>query len=169
MRLLRKRRRGATITEVATASTIFVLMLGGLVSIGMQASTGWATGTSQVMADDAASTAVQAITRDVRDGLSCAVNIGGDEVTVTLPEINAQGDYDRYTSGVQVRYYLSGGKLYRQAGVASATVLCRNVSSVRFEQTAGKIAMRITSQKQNGNRSATTTLTTEVGLRNEPI
>jgi len=162
-------RRGATLAEVATASMVFLLMLGGLVSIGVQASNGWANGTSEVMADDSASSALQAITRDVRNGLRCTVNEAHSEVTVTMPYVNAQGDYDRYNDGSDVKYYVSAGKLYRQAGVSSPTVLSRNVTSIQFVDSGGELQVQITCQRQNGNRSATTVLTTQVGLRNEPV
>jgi hypothetical protein len=169
MKIRMTRRRGATIAEVLVASAVLLLMLGGVVSIGVQSSDGWAMGTSQVLADDSASSALQAITRDVRDGISCVVNTAKTEATVTLPEINAQGDYDRFSDGSIVRYYLSAGKLYRQVDGGIATVLTRNVTAVRFEELAGKIQLEITRQKQNGNRSATTTLKTQVALRNEPV
>jgi hypothetical protein len=163
------RRRGASLTEVVTASTVFMLLLGGVVGIGVQASNGWARGTSQVMADDAASSALQAITRDVRDGVSCVVGSSGAEITVTMPLVNSQGDFDRFETGDQVRYYLSSGKLYRQAGITSARVLARNVTSIRFQDLGGRISVEITSQRQSGNRTSTTRLTTQISLRNEPV
>lgn len=166
---IRSMRRGATLAEVATASSVFVLMLGGLVSIGVHASDGWANGTSQVMADDSASTAIQAISRDVRDGIDCEVNESSTEVEVQLPEINAQGDYNRFEVGSEVRYYLYGGKLYRQVDGGASSVLTRNVTAVRFEELAGKLHIEITSEKVNGNKSWRTTLKTQVAMRNEPV
>lgn len=163
----RRIRRGATLIEVATASLIFVLMLTGLVAVGMQAGWGWASGASQVMVNDASSTAIQAIARDVRNGIRCSVSADGKQATVTMPYVNSEGDYDRYTDGNQITYYVSSGTLMRQVGSAAATALARNVTSVSFQALTGKLLIQITSQRRNGNRSAATTLSTQVAFRND--
>ena len=167
--ILRSSRRGATLPEVLTASAIFLMMLGGLISVGSEASVGWANGASRVMADDSASSAIQVMTSEVRAGLRLTVNAAGTEATVVMPYVNAQGDYDRFTDGGSVRYYASSGKLYRQVGTTGPTVLSRNVARARFEDAGGRLQIEIVSERHNGNRSATTTLTTQIALRNDPI
>lgn len=160
-------RRGITIPEVITSSVLFVLLLAGLLSIGVQASSQWSRGTSRVIVDDAASMAVQAIARDVRDGLSCTTNGDGAEVTVVMPLVNAQGDFDRFTDGVAVRYYRSGTTLYRKPGEGTPQVLGKRISRVHFAVEDGRLVIELTTRQQLGARVEETQLATQISLRNE--
>jgi hypothetical protein len=128
----------------------------------------WSFGSSKVMADNDAGLALQALSREIRGGVRASVDAGGGTLTVVMPYVNAQSDYDRFRDGVTVRYYSQNGKLWRQSGVASATVLAKKINWVSFVVNGSQIQIRTNSTQQYGTRSGNTTLTTQVTLRNEP-
>jgi hypothetical protein len=162
-----KLRRGVSITEAVVASFVFMIMLAGLVGMGVNAMNQWSFGSSKVMADNDAILALQALSRDVRGGIRATVDANGTTLSVVMPAVNSQGDYDRFTDGVTVNYYAQNGKLWRQSGVASATVLAKKINSATFAVSGSQIQIRTTSTQQYGTRSGNTTLTTQITLRNE--
>ena len=162
-----KMRRGITVAETITAGALFVLLLAGLVSLNSGAAAAWSIGSSQMMADNNASLALQKLTTEIRDGQSASVDTTGTRLTVTFPAITADGDYDRSGAGNTIVYFLSGTSLTRQQGTASA-VLCKNVNSVQFAVSGGQVQVTLTSRQQNGTQARLTTLTSPVSLRNQP-
>jgi hypothetical protein len=148
-------------------STMFAMSLTGLVSVGVTAGTQWSIGSSRMMADNNASLALQSCARDIRDGLRATVSTNGRELTVVMPAVNLEGDFDRLTDGDVIRYYLSNGLLFRQRGTRTPIVLGKNLTALQFEVDRTKISIQLTTQQKNGNRVGETTLNTEVTLRNE--
>ncbi len=163
-------RRGASALEILSIAGVLLVVLGGLISLGTNSATEYALGASKIMADTDASLTLQKLVREVRDGISATVD-SPTSLTVVLPSVNAQGDYDRYTPGVSVRYYLNNKTLYRQAGTADAVVLGRNIRNLVFssESTpAGpRLKVALTCRQQVGTRKKETVLSSAVTLRNE--
>lgn len=162
-----KTRRGITVAETITAGALFVLLLAGLIALNSGAASAWSIGSSQMMADNNASLALQKLTTEIRDGESASVDATGTRLTVTFPSVTADGDYDRGGTGNTLVYSLSGTSLTRQQGTANA-VLCRNVNSVQFAVSGGQVQVTLTSRQQNGTQARLTTLTSPVSLRNQP-
>jgi hypothetical protein len=161
-------RRGVSITEAVIASFVFMIMLAGLVGMGVNAMNQWSFGSSKVMADNDAVLALQALSREVRSGIRASVDSTGGHLTVVMPYVNSQGDYDRFRDGLTVRYYSQNGKLWRQSGVASATVMAKKINWVSFAMNGSQVQIRTNSTQQYGTRTGNTTLTTQITLRNEP-
>lgn len=159
-------RRGVSLPEVITAAAMFFVLLTGLVTMSLNSGLEWCYGTAKIRADDSASLAIQDLAREIRNGTSATVDTTGTQLTVQFPATNSQGDFDRDTAGTVYRYYLSSGRLCRQQGSASAVVLARNVTGLRFGVDGDEVSLQVTSQQQAGSRSGTTSLNTRVALRN---
>ena len=161
-------RRGATLPEVLIVSAVLILMLTALLRLSTAATNDWASGTSKMMADSDASLAFQRLAGEVRLGLRASVNSSGTELTVVLPATNSQGDYDRFTEGASVRYFLLNGKLQRRVGTQTATVLGKNITDLKFTGSGLQIGLALTSRQKTGTKTGKTTYTTQVTLRNQP-
>ena len=168
MKTTLKRRRGVSIVEAVISSFVLVIMLVGLAGMGVNALNQWSFGSSKVLADNDAVLALQNLSREVRAGVRATVSQDLGTLTVVMPYVNGQGDYDRFRDGVTVRYYSSDGKLWRQSGTASATALSKKVNWVSFSANGSQIQIQVNSRQQYGRRVGDTTLTTQVTLRNEP-
>jgi hypothetical protein len=164
----KSRRRGATLPEVLTVSAMLVMLLSGVVTMGVNASTEWSNGSSKLIADNDASLALQALGRDVRDGIRASTDSTGSTLYVVLPYVNGQGDFDRFVDGDTVQYYLSSGNLFRKQGTAGADLLAENVTGLVFSVDGSVVDIQLTSRKQMGTKTGVTTLNTQVMLRNEP-
>jgi Tfp pilus assembly protein PilV len=162
-----KHRRGVTITEVVIASFIFLLLLTGLVGMSMNALSQWSHGSSKVSADNDAVAAMQRLTTEIRSGSRAYSGSGGGVLTLVMPSVNAQGDYDRFTDGATVYYYASNGRLWRYAN-GSAAVIAKKINWVSFAVNGSLVQIRTNSRQQLGTKIGDTTLTTQVTLRNEP-
>lgn len=160
-------RRGATLIEILVVSALFLTLLSSLLTMGMTATTGYSANSSKMMADDNASLALQRMTQEIRSGLRVTVDANAEGVTVVMPRVNSEGDYDRFSDGIQVRYYLEGGRLYRKQGLGTPTIAGRNVSAARFSMEGTQLDIELTCSQKIGTRQGTTTLATEVTLRNE--
>jgi hypothetical protein len=108
--------------------------------------------------------ALQKAAREIADGKSAAVNSG--VLTVQLPLVNAQGNYERASNGDQIKLYLSGGKLYKQVNTSTATVLMKDVASASFTVSNNMVTLAITGQGQTGSKVSQTQMTQVVALRN---
>lgn len=164
----RKLRRGVTLAEVVVAAFVFLLMLSGLVGMGISALNQWSFGSSKVMADNDAVLAMQLLSSEIRNGIRASTDTSGGTLSVVLPAANSVGDYDRFTEGVTVRYYVLNGKLMRQQGVATAAVLARKINSVKFAVNGAQVEVQTNSRQQYGTKIGDTTLKTQITLRNEP-
>ncbi len=159
--------RGATLIEVLIVASLFLVVLGGLLSMGLTATTSYSLNGSKMMADDSASMALQRLSQEVRTGLRVTVDADAQGLTVVMPAVNSQGDYDRYNDGAQIRYYLNAGRLYRKVGTANATVVGKNITVGRFTLDGSQLGIHLTCAQQIGNRQGTTSLATEITLRNQ--
>lgn len=166
-RTQRRHRRGTTITEVVIASFVFLILLTGLVGMSMNALSQWSYGSSKLNADNDAVVAMQKLTTDVRSGTRALTSGSGSVLALVLPVINAQGDYDRFTEGSTVYYYVSSGKLWKLAN-GNATVIGKKINWVSFAVNGSQVQIRTNSRQQVGTKIGDTTLTTQVTLRNEP-
>jgi hypothetical protein len=162
----RSMRRGSSVTEVILMSGIMFLMLAALVTLSINIGRQWASGSSKMMSDGSASLALQTVAQEIRDGIRASVS--GGTLTVVMPYVNAQGDYDRYTDGTSVQYYLSGGKLYRQRGSATPSVVSTRVTAVAFTVNGEQVTLQMTAKRTSGTKTSTSTYRTQVTLRNLP-
>lgn len=162
-----KQRRGITITEVVIASFIFLILLIGLVGMSISALSQWSYGSSKVNADSDAMLAMQKLSTEIRSGTRAYVSSGGGTLTLIMPSVNAQGDYDRFTEGATVYYYASNGKLWRYANGSAATI-AKKINWVSFAVNGSQVQIRTNSRQQYGTKIGDTTLTSQVELRNEP-
>lgn len=162
------RRRGATLPEIIITAGLFLLLLTALVAMSMGASKSYSLDSSKMMADDSASVAVQSMVREIRAGLRTSLS-DSSSLTVVLPYVNEQGDYDRTRDGDTIYFYLSDGKLFRKRNVEDARMLARGITLLEFSKNGKELAIKVTTQQQIGTRMATTTLDSQVVLRNEPL
>lgn len=165
--MITRNTRGATLIEILIVSALLLVVLGGILSMGLTAATSYSLNGSKMMADDSASLALQRMSQEVRTGLRVTVDADAQGLTVVMPAVNGQGDYDRYYDGALVRYYLHAGRLYRKEGTAEATVVGRHVSAGRFTLDGTQLGIHLTCAQQIGNRKGSTTLATEITLRNQ--
>ena len=161
-------RRGATIPEVITVAILSVVLLTGMITMAVNASTEWSMGSSQVWADNDASMALQNLVRDAREGISLRIAAEGTELFVRMPALSGN-EYNRYALGPEVRYYRdSMNRLVRQIGSGTPRVLGENVTRIRFvEVTNSAVAVQLTSTQRNGMHDRTSELNTQIALRNE--
>jgi hypothetical protein len=105
------RRRGVTLVEAVIGSGLLLLVAAGVVALSVAGTNAWSSNSSQMMADGSASMALQRLSQEVRSGLRASVSPDGTRLSVVLPWRNSEGDYDRFTDGATVTYYLSGTDL----------------------------------------------------------
>jgi hypothetical protein len=165
-----KFRRAFSVTEALTASTVLVFVLSGVFAVGIGSAREWASDTSRMVSDNDASLAIQTLSKDVQAGLSASVGTAGSSLTIVLPLVNAQGDYDRYLNGNTVTYThdATAQLLYRRVNGGTAQAIARRVTSVQFALNGQRVTFILHSRKQVGPKVSTTVLTTEVYLRNTP-
>jgi hypothetical protein len=158
--------RGATLPEIITVAALAVVLLTGMVTMAVNASTEWSRGSSQVSADDSASMALQNLVRDAREGISLRTAVDGTELFVRMPA-GAGTEYNRYTPGAEVRYYRDSlNRLMRQGG-GTTRMLGEGVARIRFiELTNGSVAVQLTSTQRNGTSERSSRLDTQITLRN---
>jgi len=168
MHRLHRTRRGISIPEVVIATFCLVLMLTGLVGMTVNGLKQWSFGSSKLMADNDAVLAIQALSNEIRSGIRAYTDTAGTTLTVVLPSVNAQGDYDRFSEGSSVSYYVSSGKLWRKVGTASATVLSRKINTVKFVVDGALVKVTTNSRQQYGTKVGDTTMSTQITLRNLP-
>jgi Tfp pilus assembly protein PilV len=168
VKTLLRNRRGISVPEVVVATFCLVLMLTGLVGMTVNGLKQWSFGSSKLMADNDAVMAVQALSNEIRNGIRAYTDDPGTTLTVVLPLVNAQGDYDRFTEGFSVSYYVSNGKLWRKVGTDTATVLARKINSVTFAVDGAQVKVTTNSRQQYGTKVGDTTMTTQITLRNQP-
>lgn len=161
-------RRGVTVAEALTAAGAFTFMLGGLVTLFSGTNRGWAGDTSKMTADNGASLALQIIAKDVHAGQTAVTNASGSQLTLTFPALDSNQDYDRYNTGAVMVYYVSNNKLYRQQGTTTPLLLAPYVDSAFFSVVGSQVSIQLTRTQKTGNKTGTTTFSTQVYLRNEP-
>jgi prepilin-type N-terminal cleavage/methylation domain-containing protein len=158
------RRSGMTLVEVMTAVGIIAMLTSALMSLFISALWSWDKGSGKGQGDTTASLALQKVVRAIGDGMSASVSSG--QLTVQLPLVNNQGDYDRTQNGNTVKIYLTSPKLYQQINSGTATVLSTNITAATFSVSNGSVTISLTGQGQTGQRVMTTQLSQVVALRN---
>jgi len=149
------------------ATLVFLLMLTGLIGMSSNALAQWSFGSSKVNADNDAVVAMQKLTTEIRSGTRAMATSNGSVLALVMPAVNAQGDYDRFTEGATIYYYVSSGKLWRLGG-GNATVIAKKINWVSFAVNGSQVQIKTNSRQQIGTKIGDTTLTTQVLLRNEP-
>jgi prepilin-type N-terminal cleavage/methylation domain-containing protein len=160
----RRWRAGMTLVEVMIALGIIAILTSALMSLFMSALWSWDQGSSKGQGDTAVSLAVQKVIRAIADGMTASVSSG--QLTVQLPLVNNQGDYDRTQNGNTVKIYLTGTTLYEQINSATATTLSTNITAAAFSVSSSSVTVTLTAKGQTGERVMTTQLSQGVALRN---
>jgi hypothetical protein len=160
----RRSRAGMSLVEAMTALGIIAILTSALMSLFMSALWSWDKGSSKGQGDTAVSLAVQKVIRAIADGMSASVS--GGQLTVQLPLVNNQGDYDRTQNGNTVKIYLTGTTLYQQINAGTATALSTNVTAAAFSVSSNSVTVTLTAKGQTGRRVMTTQLSQAVTLRN---
>ena len=168
-----RRRRGITLVEVSIAGLLMTSLLVALLSLGSVTSKEWAKSSAKIGADTDASVALQQFAYQVRDGISATVSDG--VLTVVMPLVNSEGDYNRYVTGDTVDFYVEDGTLYRQVSGSQVTgsssvpvALASGISSHSFAVAGREVSLSVTTEQERGIEKATTTYHTQVALRNQP-
>jgi len=150
--------------EVLVVFGIFTVLSSGLFSLFLTSLKSYDTGGSQGVSDTAVSLALQSAARAIADGMSASVSSG--QLTVQLPLLNNQGNYDRSAAGNTVKLYVSSNKLYQQINSGTATVLEKDITAATFTVSGGSVTITLTSRGQLGKEIKTTQMNQVVALRN---
>jgi hypothetical protein len=162
--LRRPGRPGVTMVEVLVVFGIISVFSSALFSLFLTSLKSYDTGGSQGVSDTAVSMALQSAARAIADGMSASVSSG--QLTVQLPLLNNQGNYDRSVLGNTVKLYVSSNKLYQQINSGTATVLEKDITAATFTVSGGSVTITLTSRGQLGKEIKTTQMSQVVALRN---
>jgi hypothetical protein len=157
-------RAGMTTVEMVVAAGALSVVTTGVLSLLVTALGGWGNGSGKSHSETAASLAVQKAAREITDGKSAAVSSG--ILTVQMPLINNQGNYDRANNGNQVKLYLSNGTLYRQLNTNTPVSLATDITGAAFSVSGNTVTLAITAKGRNGKNTMQTQFTQVVALRN---
>jgi hypothetical protein len=150
--------------EVLVVFGIISVFSSALFSLFLTSLKSYDTGGSQGVSDTAVSMALQSAARAIADGMSASVSSG--QLTVQLPLLNNQGNYDRSVLGNTVKLYVSSNKLYQQINSGTATVLEKDITAATFTVSGGSVTITLTSRGQLGKEIKTTQMSQVVALRN---
>lgn len=92
-RTVHPKRRGASLVEVVTASTLSVLVLTGAYAALLSGSTTWIKGSGSMDAEATAQRAIRRMATELRQAMSVVVDANGQGVTYRMPVIDANGNY----------------------------------------------------------------------------
>ena len=163
------RRRAVTIIEVLVAATIMMIVTVGILGLSIASGRTWSHGSARVITEDSASLALQRISQEIRGGSSATVDATGKILTVTYPNVNAAGDYERDNMApVKTRYFVDNGVLYSQYGTTTRKALARRVTGIAFLLNGGQVFITLSSQQKVGITQRTALFQSEVTLRNPP-
>jgi hypothetical protein len=162
------RHAGTTLLELMIALGIFTTLMSGVISLFVTSAHSWDRGSGKNDSDTAASLAVQQVIEELTEGKSATVGTDGS-LTVQLPWLNDQNCYDRAFDGDLVKYYVSGGNLYRKVNTAPGKILTRGIVSATFTESNGMVTLAITAQAQVGQEVAQTRFNQTVTLRNRDV
>lgn len=123
-----RKRRGATLVEVVTASGIGVLVLSGAVMTLFAGMSSWAQGESRISAESDAQGAVRIISKELREAMAVSVDGNGRGLSYRLPERDGSGDYvvPAVWDGVTRRIEYTDGIIRTFDGESYRTI-CRGV------------------------------------------
>jgi Tfp pilus assembly protein PilV len=157
-------RPGVSLVEAMIAFGIISVLTTGLFSLFLTSLRSYDTGSGKSASDNAVSLGLQKAAREIEDGMSASVSSG--QLTVQLPLVNNQGNYDRATAGDTVKLYVSSNKLYKQINTNTATVLALDISAATFSVSGGSVTVTLTGRGQDGKQLMTTEMSQVVALRN---
>ena len=160
----RRCRSGMTMVEVLVVLGIMTMLTSALFSLLISSLWSWDRGSSKGQSDSTTSIALQKVARAIADGKSASVTSG--QLTVQLPLVNNQGDYDRTSNGNTVRIYLTGTTLYQQVNAGTATSLSTDITAATFTVSNGSVTVSLTGRGQTGKNVMTTQFSQVVALRN---
>jgi Tfp pilus assembly protein PilW len=158
------RRRGASVVEVMVVFGIISIFTTALVSLFLGSLKSYDRGSGKSFSDTNVSQALQRAAREIADGMSASVSSG--QLTVQLPLVNDQGNYERSTAGNTVRLYVSGNSLYRQINSGAASVLTQGITAASFSVSGGSVTITLTGQGRTGQETMNTQMSQVVALRN---
>lgn len=154
-----RKRRGATLVEVVTASTISVLVLTGAYAALLSGSNTWIKGSGTMDAEATAQRAVRRIANELRQAMSVTVDPDGNGLSYRMPVIDGNGNYTvpPVWDNVTRRIELSGSNINMVTNgvadrIASGVILTDPLSSGGtgtyrlFTAGAGTITRQVTVQ-----------------------
>jgi type II secretory pathway pseudopilin PulG len=167
------RRPGYTLTEVAVASALVVMVLTAVTAILSMAGTMQQVVTLQTDADQGAVRAMNRMILEVREAKE--VSIPSDSsFTVYFPVIRPDGHYDRFVTDYNnwIKYYRStsngtasptGKYLWRTSSGGAAKWLATDVKNFRvIQNSTNSIRLTVELEKVSGSRKGDTQLTERV-------
>lgn len=157
-------RPGVSMIEVLVVFGILSVFTTGLFSLFLSSLRSYDTGSGKSVSDTAVSLGIQKAVREIEDGMSASVSSG--QLTVQLPLVNNQGNYNRATAGNTVKLYVSSNKLYKQINTSTATVLAEDISAATFSVSGGTVTVTLTGRGQTGKQVMATEMSQVVALRN---
>lgn len=171
-RSARRLRRGASLIEVVTASTISVLVLTATVLTMFVSSAAWIRGQSRIEAEGDAQKAVRAITQQLREAWQVVVDANGQGLTYIYPLRDATGAYvvPPTSDGVARRIELQGTNIVLTSG-GQTRILARGVITTDPQTTGGTGPYRIfTAGAGSVTRQVTVQVVTRrLGNRNQQL
>ena len=150
--------------EVLVVLGILAVLTSALFSLLISSLWSWDRGSGKGQSDTTASIALQKVVRAIADGMSASVTSG--QLTVQLPLLNNQSDYDRTSNGNTVKIYLTGTTLYQQINSGTATIVSKDITAATFTVSSGTITVSLTAQGRTGKNLMTTQMSQVVALRN---
>jgi type II secretory pathway pseudopilin PulG len=153
--------------EVMVVMGIFAIFTTSLFSLFLGALGSWDKGSGKGLSDTTASLALQKAAREIADGKSASVSSG--TLTVQMPLLNNQGNYERDSNGDVVKLYVSGSTLYRQTNSNTAVSLATDIASATFSVSGSTVTITITAQGRTGKNNMQTQMTQIVTLRNVDV
>jgi hypothetical protein len=153
-----------TMVEVMVVLGIMAVFTSALFSLLITSLWSWDKGSAKGQSDTTASIALQKVARAIVDGKSASVSSG--MLTVQLPLVNNQGDYDRSGNGNTVKIYRTGTTLYEQINSGTAVSLSKDITAATFTPTSGTVTVALTAQGQTGKNIMSTQLSQVIALRN---
>jgi type II secretory pathway pseudopilin PulG len=155
---------GVTLVEVMVVLGILTALTSALFSLLISSLWSWDRGSSKGQSDTTASIALQKVARAIADGKSASVASG--QLTVQLPLVNNQGNYDRTSNGNTITVYLTGTTLYERVNSGTAVSLSTDITAASFAVSNGSVTLTLTARGQTGKNVMTTQFSQVVALRN---
>ena len=177
-----KDRGGFTLAEALVVSSVFVVVSAAIMSLLIYGSNLWQLIITQNELRSGASTAIYYMTKELQNA-TCTSTPPGSPPNLTIPSkpnnnsikfflpkennpINNNGSTNWDTSPIQYQY-ISASKQLSRSSQSISKVICNNVASVEFEDSANnglKIILKVEKNTLMGIRS--TTLTSIIKPRN---
>ena len=146
-----KRRRGLTTPAIAAASGAAMMLLSTTVGTASKSQSELTAVHARAAADLAAWSALRALSQEVREAASAEVEAEGARLVLE-------------TGGARDAYYVLAGRLYRDSGDGSRSVVQNEVDSVSFERDGGFLILQVSSRQRAGAQTFVTTRGSEIRL-----